>query len=167
MPAEICNNTLKFHNNYLTIDKGTKHGIKKSMGVVGDNGIVGIVRNVSGRFAQVLSILNEQIRISVIIKNKNYLGNLTWNGTDPTRMIVNAIPKHSLISLGDTIITSGYSSIFLKGIEIGTVERFWVHESNGNDYNIIVKLFINMNNLSSCYVIDNTLLNEQKSVEKE
>ncbi len=165
MPVEIINNSLHLQNNYLTINKGENDGVKKSMGVVGDNGIVGIVRNTSSRFAQVLSILNKQLKISVLVKNKNYLGNLSWNGKDLTHMTIKAIPKHSAITMGDTIITSGYSSIFPKGIEIGTIDKFWVDKSAGDNYIILVKLFINMNNISYCYVIDNKLLIEQKSVE--
>jgi len=163
--AEISNKTLHLRNNYITINKGTNDGVERSMGVIANNGIVGIVRNASGRFAQVLSLLNEQIRISVLVKNKNYLGNLAWEGTDPTKMTISAIPKHSKITLGDTIITSGYSSIFPKGIEIGVIDKFWVDQSSGNNYTIIVDLFINMNSVAYCYVIDNELLKEQKSVE--
>lgn len=167
IPGEISNKTINLRNNYLTINIGSNNGVKKSMGVCGDNGIIGITRNVSSRFAQVLSILNEQTRISVLVKGKNYLGNLAWDGRDPTKMTINAIPKHSEITIGDTIITSGYSSIFPKGIEIGTISKFWINKSSGDNYTIIVDLFINMNNISFCYVIDNKLLLDQKSVELE
>lgn len=167
IPAEISNKSIHLHNNYLTLNKGSSDGVKKSMGVIGDNGIIGIIRNVSNNYAQVLSILNEQIRISVLVKNKKYLGNLAWDGTDPNRMTISAIPKHSQINIGDTIITSGYSSIFPKEIEIGTIENFWVDKYSGDNFTVIVKLFVNMNNISYCYIVDNKELIHKKSVEVE
>ena len=48
--AEVINNSIYKRNNYLTLNKGDMHGVKPEMAVISSNGIVGIVKDVSGNF---------------------------------------------------------------------------------------------------------------------
>ena len=167
IPAIICNNTVHLRNNHITLCKGSREGIRRDMGVIsGENGVVGIVRNVSPNFAHVISILNPQTRISCAVKRRNTHGNLVWKNMDPQRMTLEAIPKHQIISIGDTIITSGYSTIFPKGILVGKIESFTIVPGS-NSYEITVKLFSDISRLKYAYVIKNSLAAEQLSLESE
>ena len=85
---------------------------------------------------------------------------------DPQRMVLESVPKHQFISKGDTVMTSGYSTIFPKGILIGKVESFEVVPGS-NSYDIVVKLFKNISSLQYVYVIKNVLAEEQLNLEKE
>src|SRR5690606_4258933 len=62
--AKVTNNSIHQKNNYITLDRGRKHGIKKGMGVITSNGIVGIVLNVSEHFSTVQSLLHSETRVS-------------------------------------------------------------------------------------------------------
>jgi rod shape-determining protein MreC len=166
IPATICNNTFHLTNNHLTLCKGRREGILPDMGVISDKGVIGIVRNVSDNYAHVVSILNSQIRISCAVKSRNTHGNLVWKSMDPQRMVLESVPKHQFIAKGDTVITSGYSTIFPKGILIGKIESFEVVPGS-NSYEIVVKLFKNISSLQYVYVIKNALAEEQLSLEKE
>ena len=67
-------------NNFLTLNKGIKDGIKIGQGVVINDGIVGIVKSVSQNYSLVISILNKKTNVSIKFKKNNYVGSLIWNG---------------------------------------------------------------------------------------
>ena len=122
--ARVVNGTTHKANNYITINKGLKQGIKKEMGVVGRNGIVGVVKDVSENFSTIISILHKGLQISAKLENTDTKGSLRWDGINPQYAILDYIPKHSSIANGDRIVTSGYSAFFPANIKIGRVENF-------------------------------------------
>jgi rod shape-determining protein MreC len=137
------------------------------MGVISSNkGIIGVVRNVSENFAHVISILNSQSRISCSIKSRNGHGSLRWRDLDPLRISLVDVPKHEKIVVGDTVITSGYSTMFPRGILVGVIESYKV-VSGSNNYLITVKLFNDLTNVKYAYVIKNGFGAEQKALEAE
>ncbi len=162
--TKICNATFHLKNNYLTLCAGKKHGIEKNMGVITQNGVLGQITSVSEHYSKVMSILHSQSRISAGIKRNNAYGSLKWNGHSPLELSLEAIPKHVDVQLGDTIITSGFSTIFPKGIEIGTISKV---EKGNNNYKIKVELFNDPTKWDVTYVVVNHLANEQKELEIE
>lgn len=164
--ADVINNSTNKPNNYLTINRGRSHEIKKHNGVIGGKGIVGIVLGVSDKYATIMSLLHQQTKISVKIKNKGYFGSMVWKGNDSSSMSVDAIPKHAVVLEGDTVITSGYSSIFPGGIMVGVVEN--VEPISGSSFHKIdVKLSEDMNKVEHVYVINNLFQEEQNDLEEE
>ena len=73
------------------------------------------------------------------------------------------IPFHVDLTEGDTILTSGFSSIFPEGIEIGTIESFSLER--GNFYDIKVALFTDFQRLFHVNVIRNYRQEEQLNLE--
>ncbi|MEY4110241.1 MAG: hypothetical protein RLZZ46_596, partial [Bacteroidota bacterium] len=110
--ANAINNSVGLRNNYLTLDKGSLHGIKPEMAVITASGIVGITKDVSPHFSSVLSVLNKDARISARIKKNGFFGSLFWDGTDYRFGTLTDIPTHAGIKKGDTIVTNAYSAIF-------------------------------------------------------
>lgn len=86
--AEVINNSISKPFNYFTINKGKKDGIESEMGVVDQNGIVGIVNVVGENASRCISVLNPNFRISCKIKGFDYFGSLTWDGNDPEYAIL-------------------------------------------------------------------------------
>lgn len=152
IPASVSTKTVGFRNNFFTVNKGWEHGVEKDMGVISSNGIVGTVMQTSKNFSKVLLINNQESFVSASIKGKGYFGNMKWNGTDYQRMELEAIPKFAKIEIGDTIITSGYSTIFPKNLFIGTIHRFEVKEGS-NNYKIELELSENVTLLDYVYII--------------
>jgi rod shape-determining protein MreC len=122
------------------------------MGVISSHGIAGIVDRVGEKYATAISILHSAARISASIQRNEYFGSLVWKEIDPGHMILEDIPKQANIVVGDSIITSGYSFIFPKGIFIGTVEKFWM-EGGSNYYTVDVRLHEDIARLDQVYVI--------------
>ena len=162
--ARVINNSIDRQHNYITLNKGKKVGLKEGMAVITANGIVGVVRSVSENYASVVSLLNTRLGISVKLKKNGYFGSASWSGKEYTDLSVNEIPNHVPIMIGDTIITSGYSTIFPEGILIGTIQKFNQKEGS-NFYNISVKLSTNFKTLSYVYVVGDLLKTERTELE--
>ena len=164
IPAKVVKNSVVRERNYLTLNKGTQQGVYADMGVITDQGVVGIIEQSSANFSTVLSLLHEDSSINASINGSNYFGSLVWNGKRFDRCQLFDIPKTAEIQIGDSIVTGGMSSIFPPGILIGQVSQFTIVE-NSSFYTIEVSLSNNMANLSQVYTIDNRLKEERLTLE--
>lgn len=164
--AEVVNNSISQLSNYITINKGRKDGIQPDMGVVSEQGVVGIVSNVSDHFSVIISLLNPKSKLSCKVLGNNSFGYLTWDGRDANYAILEELPRHAEFHKGDTIVTSGYSAIFPAGLIVGVVDDFY-KERDDNFYALRVKLATSFSSLQHVRVIQNAYRNEQIELEKE
>lgn len=164
LSAKVINNTINKRNNYLTLNQGERNDILPEMGVISDNGVVGIVKTTSENYSFVSSLLHKNTKISSKLKANNYFGILTWNGRNPTIAQLDDIPSHVKINVGDTVVTRGSGAIFPPNIIIGTI----ISSENieGTDFQTIeVELSVDYSNISYVYVVRNKLKIEQLEVE--
>jgi len=137
IPAKVVNHTIDKINNYLIINKGAKDGVTENMGVITAEGVVGIIKSVSENYSVVISILSSTLKISGKLKKTDHLCSVYWDGISPYRGRASNIPEHIPTAVGDTIVTSGYSSIFPENIMIGTVKEVSLNPSTAwNDLDI-------------------------------
>lgn len=162
--AKVVNGTTNKRNNYITLNKGDNSFIEPQMGVISEKGVVGIIKAKSTNYSSVISLLHKSSRISTKLKNNEYFGILSWNGSDPRVAQLDDIPAHVNISEGDTVVTRGSGGIFPEGIMVGTVRSF--EEIKGTDfYQIDVQLSVDFKNVSYVYVVRNHLKTELKALE--
>ncbi|MBD5176674.1 MAG: rod shape-determining protein MreC [Muribaculaceae bacterium] len=161
--ASVINNSTRHPQNYFTINSGTLDGVERGMGVVDHNGIVGIVNVAGPHTARVISILNETQHFSVKLKNSPYVGSLSWHGGDPSIAYMEEVPRHAKYNIGDTVVTSGYSTTFPYGIPVGTVMNR-VKTSDDNFYILKIRLASDFNTLSTVRVIKDMHKNELDSL---
>ena len=164
--AKVINNSINKQQNYITLNKGKNQGIKPEMGVVANNGVIGIVKSVSDNYSTVLSLLNSRLKISAKIKKNNHHGSLYWDGKDYRKAKLIEIPSHVDIKIGDTITTSSFSSVFPEGILLGTAYEV-LPSTGGNFREVIVLISNDFNQLSYVDVIGDLLKNERLELEKE
>jgi len=162
--AKIINNSTNKRENYITINKGGINGVQSGMAVVSALGVVGIVKNVSENFSSVISILHKNIKVSGRLKKSGYYGSIIWEGNNYREAKLNDIPNHVKFNVGDTIVTSGYSSIFPENISIGTVKSFNLPEGS-NFYNIDIEFSVDYKKVSHVYVVKNLQKKEQIQLE--
>lgn len=165
-PASVINNSITHADNYITLDKGEADGIRSEMGVVNGNGVVGIVYLTSPHYSIVIPVLNSKSSISCKIQRSDYFGFLKWDGGSSAYAIVKDMPRHSLFSLGDTIVTSGHSAVFPAGIPVGTVDDM-KDSHDGLSYLLRVKLFTDFARLNDVRVIAHKGQKEQMELEKK
>jgi rod shape-determining protein MreC len=162
-PARVINNSVNRQFNYITLNKGNLQGVKKDMGVVSDMGVVGVVIGSSQNYSSVIPVINRNSRISSRIRGSDNFGILEWDGRNPAIAQLNEIPVHVNVSLGDTIVTSGYSAIFPAGEIVGTIESF--NPGQGNFMDIDVRLAVDFSKLLHVYVVHRYFQEEQTKLE--
>lgn len=163
--AKVINNSINRKNNYLTIDRGTKHGIVKGMGVTSAKGIVGIVWNVSENFATIRSILHSDTKVSAQVNGN--IGSLVWGegNNDSRYAYLKDVQSHLNIKKGGKVLSSEFS-LFPEGTTIGYVVENRI-KGGTNELDIKVKLSTDFSTLQYqyVYVINNLLSGEQVSLE--
>ena len=163
--AKVINNSFSKTKNKLTINKGKRDSIQLDLGVITSKGIVGIIDNLSNKYATIQSILNTNSQINAKLKNAKHFGSLVWNAEDPNVIQLIDIPRLAPVKTGDTIVTGGRSTIFPEGILIGVVIDFELTEDE-NSQNLNIQLFNDMTNLEHVYIINNIDTQEIINLEK-
>lgn len=152
--ATVVNNSVVNPYNYITVNKGRLDSIQPEMGVMDQNGVVGMVNTVSDHHARIISLLNPNFRLSCKLRGNDAFGSLVWDGKSPYEAILEELPKQVRFHKGDTIITSGYSAVFPEGIPVGTI----IGSTRGEDDNfntLRIKLLTDFSTLSTVKVISN------------
>lgn len=163
--ANVINNSITHADNYITLDKGEADGIRSEMGVVNGSGVVGIVYLTSPHYSIVIPVLNSKSSISCKISRSDYFGFLKWDGGSSEYAFVKDMPRHSLLALGDTIVTSGHSAVFPSGIPVGVVDDI-ADSQDGLSYLLRVKLFTDFARLNDVRIIARKGQEEQLELEK-
>jgi len=162
--GNVVNNSIHHRFNYITLNIGSKAGVVPEMAVVSPEGIVGLVKNVSENFSVVISLLNPRLSISVMHHPSQYFGSLTWPGKSHKEFLLSEIPSHAGVNPGDSIFTSGYSSIFPPGELVGFVVSKSAATS-GNFMDIVVASSTDFKKLSRVYVVDYKFKDERIDLE--
>ena len=164
--ASVINNSVIRPYNYITIDKGTADGLAPEMGVMDQNGVVGVTNVVGKHHSRIISLLNPNFRLSCKLRGNSAFGSLVWDGRNPSEALLEELPKQVRFHKGDTIITSGYSAMFPEGIPVGTV----IGSTRGEDDNfhtLRIRLLTDFTTLSTVKVISNRDIVDIKEVEAE
>lgn len=164
MHAEVINNSVIRRNNYITLNKGYRHGVQPDMGIITPKGVAGIIINVSNNFSVAMSLLHSDMLVSTKILKTNHIGTLKWEGIDYRKASMTYIPPHLELNTGDTIVTSGFSTVFPENIFVGTIND-WEIRRGENFYTAQIELALDFNNLSYVYIIKNLLRDEQLELE--
>jgi rod shape-determining protein MreC len=152
--AKVINNSTTRLNNYITIDKGSRDGIYPEMGIMGPQGIVGKVKDVSANYSTVYSVLHTGLLTSVYHRASGNNCTLQWDGRDPKVSKLLYIPRHVKPMIGDTILTSGFNTVYPVDLMVGIISNVQIAE-NEAFYNINVALSTDFNSLSFVYCIEN------------
>ncbi|MDR2009523.1 MAG: rod shape-determining protein MreC [Bacteroidales bacterium] len=159
--AKVVGATVNRTKNFLTINKGLSNNVEPEMGVVGPNGLVGIVYASSDKYSSVLPIINPETKISVKLRKNDYFGSLSWDGSDIRIATMTEIPGYVDVNHGDLVVTSGLSSIFPENIPVGVVKDFY-KDSSTEFYTIYVELLTDFNNINYVYIVKNLNYHEQE-----
>lgn len=166
IPAKVIHNSVTKLRNAITLKGGRLDGIEPGMGVANADGIIGVVSHASDHFSAVIPLLCPPNRFSCKLKNSNASGSLVWDGEDRRFALMEEVPPYVPVSKGDTVVTSGYSSIFPEGLMVGTVEEYDVGE-DANYLILKVRLAVRFDALSTVRVIRFAGRDEYNQLRKE
>lgn len=162
--ANVIKNTLNRADNYITLDRGERDSIRPEMGVIDANGVVGIVYKTSAHYSLVIPVLNSKSSISCKIVGSDYFGYLKWEGNDSRFAYLKDLPRHAAFSVGDTVVTSGYSAVFPEGVMVGTVEEM-TDSHDGLSYQVKIRLATDFGKVTQVRVIARNGRDEQIGLE--
>lgn len=162
--ARVVNNSVNKQKNYITLDKGNLNGVHEDMAVISPDGVVGIVVEAGKTYSRAMSVLNLEFRLSARLRRNGYFGSLSWDGVSDNRLILNEIPNHVDVSVGDTVETTGFSAVFPEGIMIGTISDY--DNTRGDFLDIRVRPSSEFRKLSNVYIIANLQKEDQRVLER-
>lgn len=164
LPARVIKNSTRRFENYITINKGLNYGIEPGMAVIDNSGVVGKVKTVSKNHSVIISILHANSLVSSKIKRTGDLCTTQWDGESYQSAQVLYLPRHVKLQVGDTVVTSGYNSVFPEGVPVGVIESFDISEE-ALFFEVKLSLASDLNRLSYVYLVKNLLKIEQDSIE--
>lgn len=164
LSARVINNSVHQFKNYLTLNKGKKDGITPGMAVISADGIVGKVKVVSDNFSVVTSLLNIDVLTSVQLKRTSHFGTVQWDGANTENVNLLYVPRHVQPQVGDTVVTSGYNSIYPDGLMVGIIDKVELKDE-ALFYDLRVKLSQDFRKLSYVAVVKSNLKDEQAELE--
>ena len=165
-PAKVVGNTFTLQKNYIWIERGSKQGIKKDMAAISPDGsIVGVVVEVNENYSKIMSLLHRNSKVSAMLKRDKVAGSIEWDGIDPNILVLKNISKSAAPKIGDTVLTSPYSSNFPTQLMVGRVTDI-VKDPSSNFLTLNVKAATNFFNLEYVYIVENRRMAEQKQLEK-
>ena len=164
VPAKVVNSEYRRSENFLTVNKGSRDGVAPGMGVISPLGVVGIVKSSSRHYSTVTSLLHQELMVSSQLAGTRTLCTTQWDASNPLQSKVRYIPRHIPVSVGDSVVTSGFNAIFPEGMLIGTVREFTLTDESPF-YDTTIDLASDFTSLRLVYIIQNQFKEEIDSLE--
>ncbi len=160
MQAKVVANSVNLLNNFIQLGRGARQGVSKDLGVIDENNnVVGTIIDISDNYSVVMSLLHMQSSISAKFKKSGEEGSVVWDGKDPNIVVIKNVSKSIKVSLGDSIVTSGFTDRFPYGLLIGRVAEM-VADKKTNSFTVKVRTAANFYNVQFVYIINNILKDE-------
>lgn len=162
--AQVVNNSISKKNNFITIDKGSLHGVKRFDGVICPNGVVGIVWQVTPYYSLVQSVLNSKSNTGAKIKKTGDIGTVTWNGSNALFAQLSDVNTFVPVAIGDEVVSTSQSASYPEEISIGKIVKI-DRNPEKNSYDITLLLHTPFSRLKNVYVVQNLFKESQQSAE--
>jgi rod shape-determining protein MreC len=158
-PAQIIGRDPNNQYSFITINKGSRQGIKKNMPVIavqnGTIGLVGKVLQVGYTTSMVMPIYDYDSNVSARIQNTRDVGLVSGLGWEDSSLFMKYIKKRVLPDLqyGDLVVTSGENENYLKDIPIGYISTITVQDYDSS-LNIELTPVLDFGRLETVIVVD-------------
>lgn len=164
IPGNVIQSTYDKRNNYMTVDVGTIHGVKRGDGVISADGVVGIVHLVQERYCLVKTVLSKNINLDVTLYKEGAFGLLKWDQKSPRIVQVEGVSSDIYFKKWSKVITRGNSGLFPKGIPVGIVNKR--KASNGKaQWDISLILATDFRTIQKVYIVHNDHLKEIQALQ--
>lgn len=156
LSAKVVANSVQSQANYLILSGANTAGMHAGMGVVDvKNSVVGILSDVSSRdYPAVMSLMHKDARVSARLFKTGEAGTISWGGTTVNEVSLSGIARTVKVAEGDSVVTSGYTTAFPKGLLIGTVIKV-ENEPSNNNLRITLRTAANFYDIEYAYAIIN------------
>jgi rod shape-determining protein MreC len=166
LPAKVIGNSIDGQNNFVTLHRGSNQGVGVNMAVVGPEGVVGKIVNVSPNMSVAMSLLHRKNSVVALLKKGGGFGEVTWDGKDPRYVTLSNIPRTIKVDKGDTVVTSSYSDIFPPGKVVGYVQEV-KEDKSSSTYNLKLKTATDFYSVQHAFIVKNMQKAEMDSLMKK
>ena len=150
-------------HNFIILNKGSKDGVTPQCGIITGEGVVGVVSAVGKHYSYGLTLMNPNLSISSRVGDSGVTAPLVWDGLSSNGAKLSDIAPHLSIEPGDTVRTSGFSTIFPAGIPIGTTGK--TSHVDGSTIQVDVTLFQDFSNIHYVTIVRNLDRSEIEELE--
>lgn len=164
-PATVVKMSRNRTRNYIILNKGSEDGIRPQSGIISDRGVVGVVEAVDKHYSYGLTLMNPEMSVGARLGRTDIVAPLSWDGHGTGRAVVRNLPPHYAVEPGDTVRTSGYSTIFPAGVPIGVTGGSRLVD--GSTRQVEVTLFQDFATLRYVTVVENLERTEILSLEQK
>lgn len=138
--------------NSVLLTAGESDDVEKNMAVVTAQGLVGKIYYAGEHNSTAQLLLDRNFRVSAMTQRSRVMGIIKWTEGHQVRLA--EVPKRLDVEVGDVVVTSGLSSIFPAGLEIGTVTSIDSDEQ-GMFAQISVEPSVDFTKLEEIFVVKN------------
>lgn len=103
----------------IRLNKGQKDGIQVMSPVITDQGLVGYIYRVTENYSDVLTILDQNNRVDVLVERTRTHGIV--EGVHNFKCALKYVMRNELIEVGDKLVTAGVGGVYPKGIKVGMI----------------------------------------------
>lgn len=148
--AEVIGKTTIQMRSFATLNVGEKDGVQVGMPVITEQGLVGRIIGTNEGYSVVQLLPNRDTRVAAKTTQGRNDGLVSWDGS--SSLFLRNIPSVQPQKLGDTVVTSNYSSLYPENIVIGTITEI---EPEGGSlfYKIKVQPAVNFATLEEAFVV--------------
>lgn len=148
--ARVIGSSADDWSSVVIIDKGRSQGIKSGYVTVGYKGLIGRVIEAGSGTSKVMLINDPNLSVSAVVQRSRQEGLVS--GSLSGSLVMRYLPLESDIGISDTVITSGLSQVYPKGIPIGKVVSVG-YEFSGLSRYALLKPFVELSHLEEVLVI--------------
>jgi rod shape-determining protein MreC len=150
IPAQVVGRDPSPWSKTLVVDKGTADGVRQGAPVVVPEGIVGVVTEVSARYAKVLLLTDPNSAVDALVQQTRARG-IVKGGGNGYCVFDYVLRKHE-INVGDTVVSSGLDGVFPKGLRVGRISEV-VHLNAGIFQKVSITPFVDFEILEEVFII--------------
>ena len=138
----------------FTIDRGSDDGVSVDDVVISADGVIGVVVETGTNFAKVSTILSPNVNVGCFAGAERDIGIVSgsYDLRENKMCTMQYLPKETTVKEGDLVSTTGYGTVFPKGLIVGSVEKVTIEES-GNSVSASVKPAADISNVKFVFVI--------------
>jgi len=117
--ARVISGSADSGSQTIYLDRGERDGIRKNMGVITPDGVVGKVIESYKDTAQVLLLTDEHSGVGAMLVESRLQGPV--GGTGEPLLVMKYIPNDDNVNSGERVVTSGMDRIFPRDLPVGTI----------------------------------------------
>jgi rod shape-determining protein MreC len=103
----------------IMLDRGSKDHIKKNMGVITPEGVVGKVVEVYDNTSEVLLLTDKDSGVGAMLGNSRVQSPV--GGAGEPLLVMKYVANDDVVNVGERVVTSGMDKIFPRDLPIGTI----------------------------------------------